>query len=183
MWRKLLFSIVTVVITFSIAYAYYDHSLSAATSSYHAGGNVTGRINKAPSNLSVNQVEFQKGDRILLGTMNPEYNEPISLQLIEEATYTSYNCPVYDSTCTQPQPITSWLAITMKPIGHTTTGITTSDYINNGDGTSYALYTNSKLYQEIERFNRTLNIKVDILNLSEYRCSDSEFNFPWFINI
>ena len=130
MLKKSLVLFICLLSSLSISYMYSkddNHNLSASTNSYIAGGTVTGRVNKAPANLSVNQVEFQKGDRVLLGTMNPEYNEPISLQLIEKAIYTSYNCPVYDSTCTQLQSITSWLTLTTKTLRQTTTAITTSD--------------------------------------------------------
>ena len=107
--------------------SFFNHRMNAAISD-HAGGNVTARVNLAPANLSVNHAVFQKGDRILLGTINPESGEPIALQLLKKSTYTSYNCPSHTATCSQSVPITAWFANTTEAIGHPTTGIQESDY-------------------------------------------------------
>ncbi len=152
---------IAVLCAFSVAYAFYNGRLNASTPSYHAGGNVTGRINKAPSNLNVKNLEFQKGDRVLLGTMNPELGEPIAVQLIDQSTYSNYNCPTYTVACTQSKEITSWLSLTTKAIAHSTTGIDLSDFSLDTvfeSGTSYADFTSSYLSQDIDSLNSTINV-------------------------
>lgn len=165
---------IAVLCAFSVAYAFYNGRLNASTPSYHAGGNVTGRINKAPSNLNVKNLEFQKGDRVLLGTMNPETNNSIALQLVEETTYRSYNCPTYTANCSQTTPITSWSANTTEAIAHPNTGIEKSDFITVAGSYSYAPYTVSNLYQVMNDFNASL-ISADRKVLT-YRNAEDELS-------
>ena len=56
--------------TVSLAYAYCSQELNAATSTYKAGGNVTGRVNKSPTNLLVMNSGMQKVDKLDLGLKN-----------------------------------------------------------------------------------------------------------------
>ena len=66
MWRKILISLMALMGTFSVGYAFYTHEMSASGTSAR---NVTGRVNKAPSNLSGSRsnIGMKKGDRYYLG--------------------------------------------------------------------------------------------------------------------
>lgn len=58
MWKKLLIAGIALVGLFSMAYLYTNITIlgtlkANGTTTYNAGGNVTGRVNQAPSNLAV----------------------------------------------------------------------------------------------------------------------------------
>lgn len=106
MLKRICTVLFTLCSVLSIGHVYYSIEMKAASIIYNAGGIVTGRINMSPSNFNVNNLEFQKGDRVLLGTINPELGEPIAVQLIDQSTYSNYNCPTYTVACTQSKEIT-----------------------------------------------------------------------------
>lgn len=96
MWRKVLVACIALVGTFSVVYA-SNLDLQATTTTYHAAGALTGRINQKPANLtrsnsnSINGLGMQKGDKFLLGAMNPKNNtEPLDWTLINKNDIQNY---------------------------------------------------------------------------------------------
>ena len=90
MLKKSLILFICLLSSLSISYMYSkvdDQNLSASTNSYTAGGTVTGRVNKAPSNLqgSKTQIGMKKGDRYYLG-VNHINGTSLGWQLIRDSS-------------------------------------------------------------------------------------------------
>ena len=150
MWKKILIMSFTLIGCFSFVYGYYNFSLYASGNNYQSGGNVTGRINKKPSNLN-RSYGFSKGDKILMGTENPSDHMPISWILVDESTYSDYNCSSATTVCTNAQEITAWRSFSMDSMGKVEPGIVASDfdsangaingYVSSGDRRTIAVFS------------------------------------------
>lgn len=100
MWKRLLVVIIALVGTFSVVFA-TNNDLFAETN-YNAGsinGTISGRVNKAPSNLTLaggsTNIGMQKGDKVLIGVKNPKDGTDLGWQLIHfDSNYniTSVSC-------------------------------------------------------------------------------------------
>ena len=73
MWKRMVVLCIALFCTFSAAYAFYNNYLTANTLSTRSGGNVTGRVHKAPAGISGSHIGLQKGDKILTGVSNPAH--------------------------------------------------------------------------------------------------------------
>ena len=107
MKKRIMILLSIFICTVTMASAFSFSYLSAASAgSYTSGGSVTGRVNKAPSNLqgSKTQIGMKKGDRYYLGKNTVGNNSPISWQLITDG--------IKSGTVTE----NSWLAMTTKSI-------------------------------------------------------------------
>lgn len=145
MWKKVLISLLAMVGTFSVVYAIDQNVNANVTSSYSVGGEVTGRINMAPSGISGDNIGFQKGDKTLMGTKVSGsvdtidsyvyHNEPISWQLIAYETYTDYGCNTDSNPCLGKQSISNWRSLSTKALDKTTMGLTKDDFTIGGVGT------------------------------------------------
>ncbi len=151
----------------SLAYAYCSQELNAATGIYHAGGNVTGRVNIAPSEITASTIGMQKGDKILMGTRNPLYNTPITWILLKSERYNDYGCTTAGSYCNKSSYVNGWFSMTTQEIANTYMGLRLNDtndwhlYINRGDGNDwYGRYANSNIYNNVMKpFNDSLLTK------------------------
>ena len=61
--KKLFTLMALLLITSTSAYTFYSGRLNASNP-YASGGSITGRINKSPANLIVQNEHMRKGDRI-----------------------------------------------------------------------------------------------------------------------
>ncbi|MCI9313169.1 MAG: cadherin repeat domain-containing protein, partial [Erysipelotrichaceae bacterium] len=61
----------------SISYAFYNINLSASGINYQAGGNVNGRVNIAPANISAQNSGLRRGDKFYLNVKNPATNDKL----------------------------------------------------------------------------------------------------------
>ena len=167
MWKKILIGCVMILTASSLAYAYCSQELNAATSIYHAGGNVTGRVNIAPSEITASTIGMQKGDKILMGTRNPLYNTPITWILLKSERYNDYGCTTAGSYCNKSSYVNGWFSMTTQEIANTYMGLRLNDtndwhlYINRGDGNDwYGRYANSNIYNNVMKpFNDSLLTK------------------------
>ena len=160
MWRKILISLMALMGTFSVGYAFYTHEMSASGTSAR---NVTGRVNKAPSNLSGSRsnIGMKKGDRYYLGKNTVGDNAQVGWQLITDT--------MASGIVSEP----SWLAMTTKPIkkeaafnsyplyyiypSFTGSKVVTGASTFNNAG--LAPYEDSNLYVTINDFNRQFRNK------------------------
>ena len=109
------------LITSTSAYTFYSGRLNASNP-YASGGSITGRINKSPANLIVQNEHMRKGDRILMGVTNPYTNDPLSWQLIRKQTYNDYGCSTPSVSCNNSNTINAWLSLTNNPVGYMKAG-------------------------------------------------------------
>lgn len=152
-----------------------------ASTSYKAGGNVSGRVNIAPSNtnFSGDNIGLQKGDKILMGTKsspttgstsdaNMYQNEPIAWQLLRSLPYSSYGCistvddlSAYangNKTCTNTTLNDNWFAMTTKAIDKTSIGVVKADFVGGEriPTTFHVDYPKTSLYNSIHSLNNTV---------------------------
>ena len=115
------------LITSTSAYTFYSGRLNASNP-YASGGSITGRINKSPANLIVQNEHMRKGDRILMGVTNPYTNDPLSWQLIRKQTYNDYGCSTPSVSCNNSNTINAWLSLTNNPVGYMKAGFIPNDF-------------------------------------------------------
>ncbi|MCI9292492.1 MAG: hypothetical protein HFF02_04210, partial [Erysipelotrichaceae bacterium] len=155
MWKKLLMTLIALVGTFSVGYAFYTHEMSASGTFV---GNITGRVNKVPSNLSGSRsnIGMKKGDRYYLGKNTVGDNAQVGWQLISDT--------MAGGIVSEP----SWLAMTTKPIKkeaafhsypqyYVYPSFTASKIVTGAstfNNTGLAPYEDSNLYVTINDFNQ-----------------------------
>ena len=123
MLKKILILFIAFIGTFSVGYAYYNLSLNAANPLYQGGGNVTGRIHQAPSNITGNNIGFQKGDKVYIGVTNPKDGGPLGWQLIHHVKNYEYYKTTPNGNGTndfvKDKPISAWFSMSTDDIGST----------------------------------------------------------------
>ncbi|NBJ65419.1 hypothetical protein D5266_09570, partial [bacterium c-19] len=125
--KKLFTLMALLLITSTSAYTFYSGRLNASNP-YASGGSITGRINKSPANLIVQNEHMRKGDRILMGVTNPYTNDPLSWQLIRKQTYNDYGCSTPSVSCNNSNTINAWLSLTNNPVGYMKAGFIPNDF-------------------------------------------------------
>ena len=143
MRKKCLVLILVFFGTFFIGYDYYHKKLNAASIAYHAGGNITARINMAPTGISGPNIGLQKGDKIYIGVDNPKDNTPLGWQLVNYMSgYDYYKTTPGGSTYNfvQDTPISGWYSLSTKDIGkdHSLASWTYPDWITPVNSTRLA---------------------------------------------
>ena len=82
MWKRLLILAVTLFSVSSIVCGYYAFQMDAA-GGYQSGGNLTGRVNKAPAGLSTSALA--KGDKFILNIQGTT-SQPLTWLLVYNST-------------------------------------------------------------------------------------------------
>ncbi|MCI8540583.1 MAG: hypothetical protein HFE67_03600, partial [Erysipelotrichaceae bacterium] len=82
MWKRLLILAVTLLSVSSIVCGYYAFQMDAA-GGYQSGGNLTGRVNKAPAGLSTSALA--KGDKFILNIQGTT-SQPLTWLLVYNST-------------------------------------------------------------------------------------------------
>ncbi len=164
MWKKLFVICFMMITTVSIVCALHDNNLSAASHTYMAGGSVTGKVVMSPSNMVVADAHFSKGDKILMDTENPSNGNPISWLLIDESTYTDYNCSSVTAPCSNASGITAWRSFTTESMGNMGSGLTAADFTAaNGAVTGYISATDNRTMARFSNY-RTVVPVLDKIN-------------------
>ena len=167
--KKLIVVLMMVVIAVSVGHAYYNYSLRAADSTYNAGGNITGRINKMPSGLTSTTSSLQKGDKILMNIDNAYASDKLGWQLLSYQTYTDYGCTT-KTTCTGKPQISAWLAMSDKPIAKTNAVDSINVFEKGSRGPWYTLdFTKTKMYPSLTNLNNKLSASAVDNQLIVYR--------------
>ena len=117
MWKKLSVSFIVLAVAVTVGYAYSKYEIRAAGTAYMAGGNVSGRINISPSNLTVTNARMQLGDKFYLETKNPMNGNDLGWIIVGEETgdrvsVTMTTEAIAYSAVTSSSPsgsVTSWL--------------------------------------------------------------------------
>ena len=159
--------------TVSLAYAYCSQELNAATSTYKAGGNVTGRVNKSPTNLLVMNSGMQKGDKLDLGLKN-ENNVDLPFQLIYKLDdYTQYTISGVRGSYSFPisTPISGWISAATIPYGNKTNAFSSGDAFHiksviwtpNTESLVYDLPDYTESYSILYPKMKSLNQQIDSL--------------------
>ena len=160
--KKTLMGVLTLFSVLSIGYAYENFKMNAATAStYLAGGNVYGRVNKSPTNLLVMNSGMQKGDKLDLGLKN-ENNVDLPFQLIYKLNdYTQYTINGVRGSYSFPTstPISSWISAATIPYGNKTNAFSSGDAFHikaviwtaNTDSLVYDLPDYTESYSIIKR--------------------------------
>lgn len=153
MWKKLVIVLCALFGTFSIAYGYYNYSLNAANKSYSVGGNVTGRINMAPSGIAGTHIGLQEGDHVLIGGNNPESGNPLSFQLLVfDQNYTDYDNT--DTVNIMRTPISNWLTVSDE--------LVSSNFnVDVGDPAVYDFYTGNVIDYCFSDYSKTEQYKQE----------------------
>lgn len=171
-WSKLIIAGIALVGSFSVVYAMNTEMKATNASPYTAGGNVTGRVNKAPSGITGPNIGMQKGDKILMGTENPDTNSPLIWQLMHKRTYTDYasECTVVPNVVCNNPAITSWYSMTPESLGSVSSGLTTSSfYVNLASTVKVADYASTDIYTIIENLNSSIRSNPGDVALLTYR--------------
>lgn len=139
MWKKICVISLTLLGMLSISKSYVNYQTDAAGNAYSVGGNLTGRINIAPSGLTGSSYGLRKGDKLYVGIENPMNNSPLSFQLIEfHSNYTDYDtniinevdsngnitCNGYNCTLKSAPsntPVSAWLSLASESTSVPTT--------------------------------------------------------------
>ncbi|MCI9312756.1 MAG: hypothetical protein HFE68_05260 [Erysipelotrichaceae bacterium] len=113
MWKRALISIMAMVGCLLAGVLYsdkiQDEMIKAANPTYRVGGNVTGRVNMAPSGISGSHIGLQEGDHVIIGGTYPISGNPLSFQLlVYDRNYTDYNNT--DTINVTRTPISNWLS-------------------------------------------------------------------------
>ncbi len=144
----------------SLGYACYNAEMKAASVTFNAGGNVTGRINKAPAGLSNNEYGLRKGDKIVVGLDNPMNNSDLGLMLIHyNENYTDYKLNPGDMTnpILSDSPISGWYVMSTSSIANIAPFNSNSQFDTvTLDGYSYVKYSNSNLITEMNNLNASV---------------------------
>lgn len=177
MWKRFLVIIIALVGTFSVVYTFHQE-LFAETSPYAIGGEITGRVNQAPSNLTVadgaTNIGIQQYDVIQMNTYNSYANKPFAWKLIRQATYTNYSgngcTPSIDTVCNNPA-ITAWFALSNDPIDYLNPGGELSDFvpIPNATWASTMSYSATDLFTSMTQFNAKLSSNTIDKSFLTYR--------------
>ena len=143
MRKKCLILLLVFFGTFFIGYDYYSKNLDAASIAYQAGGNVTARINMAPTGISGPNIGLQKGDKIYIGVDNPKDNTPLGWQLVNYMSgYDYYKTTAGSSTYNfvQDTPISGWYSLSTTDVGkdHSLASWTYPDWITPVNATRMA---------------------------------------------
>ena len=72
MWKKLLIAFIALMGTFTVGYAYFNMNMDAASKTYQAGGQVSGKVNLNPNGVSSSL--WSKGDKFILGIKDSSNN-------------------------------------------------------------------------------------------------------------
>ena len=157
MWKKLLVLILALVGTFSVGYAYYSTSLNAAQTSYLAGGAVSGRINKAPSNISGTNIGLQKGDKFYIGATNPKDGSDLGfVVLLKNEDYTDYVTPATTTPIEYGDPLTGWFVMSTESIAEVIPASYTDFTSLSGGGRYYYVnYANSAISNAVNQLTTT----------------------------
>lgn len=144
----------------SLGYACYNAEMKAASVTFNAGGNVTGRINKAPAGLSNNEYGLRKGDKIVVGLDNPMNNSDLGFMLIHyNENYTDYKLNPGDMTnpILSDSPISGWYVMSTSSIANIAPFNSNSQFDTvTLDGYPYAKYSNSNLITEMNNLNASV---------------------------
>lgn len=160
MKKKLWTVVITLICSFLAGYIFYNHEMNATSViTYTAGGNVTGRVNKAPNGIVNDHIGFKKGDKIYSFNIG---STELSWQLLLKDTYTDYGCGSFTTVCSNTS-ITSFLAATTELYGspfYATNG--TSDFrtIGGVDGGQSAEFSNLPSFQKMYGANGFSNLLV-----------------------
>ena len=132
MWRKALIAVVCLLSSLSVAYVYSKdngHNINAASNNYRSGGEITGRVNILPNNITSINAGLQKGDKIYMETTNPLNNDPLSWILLKKENYNDYGCTTAGNYCNAADYVTAWLSMTTEEVANTHMGLTANDFI------------------------------------------------------
>lgn len=184
--------------TFTVTFAFQNELFAAGSTSYQAGGDVTGRVNMAPSEIDPNtqqpvtwqdsNFKFRKGDKLYAGDA-----QELGWQLVEyqdDYKYYGYTCtttaPDYSGcTITQNQTgLNSWLTLATHKLTNTNlvdSAIRPVDlYYVQYDTTTqqYALsYPKTNLYKYINQFNQSFQNTNGFRELAAERNLTRENNY------
>ncbi len=154
MWRKTLIGCVMLLTASSLAYVYCSQELNAATSTYQAGGNVTGRINLAPNNLTGENIGIKKGDKFYVGAKNPKNGKDLGfIAIIYNENYTDYITPVRTTPVVYGNSLSGWFTMSTDSIAETKPANGPSDFNKTCmTGTwRYVNYNNSNIAPKINQ--------------------------------
>lgn len=144
----------------SLGYACYNAEMKAASVTFNAGGNVTGRINKAPAGLSNNEYGLRKGDKIVVGLDNPMDTSDFGLMLIHyDENYTDYKLNPGDMSnpILSDSPISGWYVMSTSSIANIAPFNSNSQFDTvTLDGYPYVKYSNSNLITEMNNLNASV---------------------------
>ncbi len=157
MLKKMLIGITLLIAVISVYHSVFDQRMRAASSTvYRAGGNITGRVNKAPSGISNTEIGVRKGDKILMGTKNPLNNTPLTWILLKSDHYNDYGCTTAGTYCKQSAYIDAWFSMTTQEVANTYMGLHKNDandwyqYTSRvGESDWYGRYANSHIYNDV----------------------------------
>ena len=173
MLKKLLIALIALTGTFTVGYAYYNGNLGASTNSYHAGGDVVGRINIAPANFTNvgSNIGLKKGDKVYIDVKNPSNNSDMIMQLV-------WNNALYQS----------WLSFSYESVGNINPLDATnmSNYQTvyfQGSAYQYFPYSLSSLKMIVDQLNNSnssITKKVDLTPYNNIARAYSSLGFPHY---
>ncbi len=167
MWKKASVSLTLFIAVVSVSHSFFNQRMSAASTAYHAGGNIAGRIVTAPVNINKSSgiiYGFRQYDVLEFNTMNTHADKPLAFKLIEKESYRDYatvSCTPTDTLRCNNTSITAWYALSNDPIDYIGMGLSTSDFVHHITGSTnpagYGLYSKTAAYTSM----KALNNKID----------------------
>ena len=130
MWKKILIVFTLFIAAASVSHSFFNQRMSAASTAYRAGGNISGRIVTAPANINKKSsgivYGFRQNDVLEFNTMNNHVNKPLAFKLIEKESYRDYatvSCTPTDTLRCNNTTITAWYALSNDPIDYLSMGV------------------------------------------------------------
>ena len=174
MWKKLLIALIALTGTFTVGYAYYNLNLNAAGTKYQVPANATVKLGEKGLFPNGHSGDMAKGDKVYIGSDNPNTGTPLSFMLLVKETYNTY-LPVFDSSdnvtldTTQPY-VTGWFAMGNESIKETSFFSSFPPIVHVG-GSYYGVKNflttepTSLIISELENANQSISIKTQNLLL------------------
>ena len=167
MWKKILIVFTLFIAAASVSHSFFNQRMSAASTAYRAGGNISGRIVTAPTNINKSSgivYGFRQYDVLEFNTMNNHVSKPLAFKLIEKESYRDYatvSCTPTDTLRCNNTTITAWYALSNDPIDYLSMGLDTSDFIRHIVGgtnpAGYAPYSKTAAYTSMKALNNQID--------------------------
>lgn len=152
--KRIIMFVLALICTITVmsAFSYSFSNLKASTDMYATGGNVTGRVNKAPANLSGTKanIQMKKGDRYYLGDTGWQLlvdADPALGKMVDEPSWLAMST----------EPIAEVAAFDSKPIYYIYDTLTTKAPATGQSYGQTANFDESNLYTVMNQYNNRWN--------------------------